>query len=91
MAHDPQAAGPNLVTFVIQNEVQERYFKEVGLELMAHLRGELDAPGLELRVVKEEVTDLRPRYTPMDRFRIMAERNPALLKLKDELDLDLGS
>jgi DNA polymerase-3 subunit gamma/tau len=91
MAHEPQAAGPNLVTFVIQNEVQERYFKEVGLELMAHLRGELDAPGLELRVVKEEVTDLRPRYTPMDRFRIMAERNPALLKLKDELDLDLGS
>ncbi|MBL8011083.1 MAG: hypothetical protein JNJ64_10795, partial [Flavobacteriales bacterium] len=77
-------------TFVILNEVQDRYFREVGQELMAFLRTELDAPGLELKVVKEEVTDLRPRYTPMDRFRILAEKNPALLKLKDELDLDLG-
>ncbi|HMQ77063.1 MAG TPA: DNA polymerase III subunit gamma/tau [Flavobacteriales bacterium] len=90
MAHEPVSAGPDLVTFVILNEVQDRYFREVGQELMAFLRHELDAPGLELKVVKEEVTDLRPRYTPMDRFRILAEKNPALLKLKDELDLDLG-
>lgn len=90
MAREPVSAGPDLVTFVILNEVQDRYFREVGQELMAFLRHELDAPGLELKVVKEEVTDLRPRYTPMDRFRILAEKNPALLKLKDELDLDLG-
>ncbi|MBK9701911.1 MAG: hypothetical protein IPO79_17965 [Flavobacteriales bacterium] len=90
MAREPVSAGPDLVTFVILNEVQDRYFREVGQELMAFLRTELDAPGLELKVVKEEVTDLRPRYTPMDRFRILAEKNPALLKLKDELDLDLG-
>ncbi len=90
MAHEPVSAGPDLVTFVILNEVQDRYFREVGQELMAFLRHELDAPGLELKVVKEEVTDLRPRYTPRDRFEIMAEKNPALRKLKDELDLDLG-
>ncbi len=89
-AHEPVSAGPDLVTFVIQNDVQDRYFREVGQELMAYLRTELDTPGLELKVVKEDVTDLRPRYTPMDRFRILAEKNPALLKLKDELDLDLG-
>ena len=57
---------------------------------MRDLRKELGDPRLELEVVKEAIGDLRPRYTQLDRFRILAEKNPALLKLKDALDLDLG-
>ena len=33
---------------------------------------------------------VRPRYTPRDKFMLMAEKNPALLKLREDLDLDLG-
>lgn len=89
-ANEPQIAGPRLVTFVIVNDVQEKYMREERPTLLGHLRRELDLPDLELQVVKEEITDLRPRYTPLDRFNILAEKNPALLKLRDALDLDLS-
>jgi hypothetical protein len=46
--------------------------------------------GLELQVLIQEIKDLRPRYTPKDRFNIMAEKNPELQKLRQDLDLDLG-
>ena len=90
IAKEPALAEPRVIAFTIVNEVQEKYLREERIDLVSYLRRELGDPGLELRVDKQEVADLRPRYTPKDRFSIMAERNPALLKLKDALGLDLG-
>jgi DNA polymerase-3 subunit gamma/tau len=90
MANKPMITGPSSVTFTIVNAVQENYLREEKPTLLGHLRRELGDPMLQLEVVKQEVTDLRPRYTAKDRFQIMAEKNPALLQLRDALDLDLG-
>jgi DNA polymerase-3 subunit gamma/tau len=90
VAKEPTLAEPRVIAFSIVNEVQEKYLREERPELLSYLRRELGDPGLDLRVEKEEITDLRPRYTPKDRFAIMAERNPALLGLKEKLGLDLG-
>ena len=76
------------MSFAIVNDVQEKYLREEKPVLLAHLRRELNDPVLQLEVVKETVV-VRPRYTKLDKFTIMAERNPALLKLKADLDLDL--
>ncbi|MBL7965300.1 MAG: DNA polymerase III subunit gamma/tau [Flavobacteriales bacterium] len=90
VAREPEPEGPGKVRFVIVNEVQEKYMREEKPALLGHLRRALGDEKLELEIVKVEVTDNRPRYTPKDRFNLMAERNPALLKLREELDLDLG-
>ncbi|HEX2618084.1 MAG TPA: DNA polymerase III subunit gamma/tau [Flavobacteriales bacterium] len=90
VAREPMIAAPRAVSFTIVNEVQENYMREEKPTLLGHLRRELGDPGLELNVIKEEITNLRPRYTPKDKFNILAEKNPALLKLRDALDLDLG-
>lgn len=90
VAREPSLSEPRTISFAIVNEVQEKDLRQEKPELLSHLRRELGDPSLELRVDKETITDLRPRYTPKDRFEIMAERNPALLKLKDVLGLDLG-
>lgn len=89
-AREPMIAGPRAISFSIVNEVQENYMREEKPTLLGHLRRELGDPGLDLQVTKEEMRDLRPRYTPKDKFAILAERNPALLGLRDALDLDLG-
>ncbi len=89
-AKEPIIAGPSALTFAIVNEVQEKYMREEKPMLVGHLRRELADPLLELHVTKEVITNLRPRYTAKDRFNIMAEKNPALLKLREALDLDLG-
>jgi DNA polymerase-3 subunit gamma/tau len=90
VAREPELAGPRVIAFAIVNEVQEKYLRDERPELLSHLRHELGDRGLDLRIDKQEVSDLRPRYTPKDRFTIMAQKNPALLKLKDDLGLDLG-
>jgi DNA polymerase-3 subunit gamma/tau len=89
-AREPQITGARSISFTIVNDVQEKYMREEKPTLLGHLRRELDQPGMDLTVEKAVITDLRPRYTLRDRYMIMAERNPALLTLRDELDLDLG-
>ncbi len=89
MASEPRVTGQGLITFAIVNEVQENYLRTEKPELLGHLRRSLEEPSLELEVVKEEAK-LKPRFTVMDRFKTMAERNPALMNFKQTLDLDLG-
>jgi len=81
--------GPGRITFAIVNDVQENYLRNEKPELLGHLRRALGDPGLELDVVKEQVV-VKPRFTPVDRFKLMAEKNPALLHLHELLKLDLG-
>ncbi|MBK9176502.1 MAG: DNA polymerase III subunit gamma/tau [Flavobacteriales bacterium] len=88
-AGEPEATGPSAIRFAIVNDVQEKYMREEKPVLLSHLRRELADPALQLEVIKEQVV-VKPRYTKQDRFNLMAEKNPALLKLRDELDLDLG-
>ncbi|MBK7947036.1 MAG: hypothetical protein IPJ85_17770 [Flavobacteriales bacterium] len=88
-AHEPVVLGPSLVSFSIVNDVQENYMREEKPTLLSHLRRELADPALQLEVKKEAVV-ARPRYTKLDKFTLMAEKNPALQKLREELDLDLG-
>ena len=90
MANKPVITGKREITFTIVNTVQENYMREEKPTLLGYLRREMENPSLELQVTKAEATDLRPRYTAKDRFMIMAEKNPALLKLREDLDLDLG-
>ena len=89
-ARSVEIVGASRLRFAIVNDVQEKYMREEKPTLLGHLRRELNDPVLELLVEKEEVTNLRPRYTVKDRFELLAEKNPALLKLREALDLDLG-
>ncbi|HMN06349.1 MAG TPA: DNA polymerase III subunit gamma/tau [Flavobacteriales bacterium] len=89
-AYQPVVTGPRSISFTIVNAVQEGYMREEKPTLLGHLRRELDIPALELTVELQEATQTKPRYTAKDRFMIMAEKNPALFKLREDLDLDLG-
>ncbi len=90
MDNDPVITGPRSISFSIVNTVQENYMREEKPALLGHLRRALGIPDLELAVQKNDAEKVRPRYTPKDRFMIMAEKNPALFKLREDLDLDLG-
>ena len=88
MSNDPTLEG-NMIHFNIVNDVQEMILREERFELLNELRKAFDAPGLELQLSKEEVGEIKPRYTVKDRFSILAEKNPGLIDLKDKLQLDL--
>jgi len=90
MAHEPRPAGPGRISFSIVNAVQENYLRQEKPELLGYLRRALGDPGLDLEVVIEEATAAARPVTPVAKFKVMAEKNPALLLLRQELDLDLG-
>lgn len=89
MAKEPEVSGPGKVAFTIVNTVQENYLREEKPELLGYLRRNLGDPALELEVRKEEAV-VKPRYTTLDKFRLLAEKNPALHTLREAVDLDLG-
>ncbi len=89
LANEPKVSGPGRIAFTIVNKVQENYMREEKPELLGYIRRNLGDPGLELEVIQAEIK-VKPRYTTMDKFKLMAEKNPALLVLREELDLDLG-
>ncbi|MCO6482423.1 MAG: DNA polymerase III subunit gamma/tau [Flavobacteriales bacterium] len=89
MANEPRITGPASISFEIVNAVQENYLREEKATLLGHLKRETGIADLELEVVLRE-TVAKPRYTAKDKFLLMAEKNPALFKLREDLDLDLG-
>jgi DNA polymerase-3 subunit gamma/tau len=88
-AREPQVMGTGRISFAIVNDVQENYMRQEKPELLGFLRRQLGDPALDLEVIKETVV-VKPRYTALDKFKLLAEKNPALLLLRTELDLDLG-
>ena len=86
---EPQAAGISKITFAVVNKVQENYMRTEKPELLGYLRRQMGDMALEMEVIKEKIVT-KPRYTTLDKFKLMAEKNPALILLQKELDLDLG-
>jgi len=81
----------NVLRLVLDNEIQKVEIIENRSEMLNFLRAELNNYGiqLDLEVSKEEGEKKRV-YTNRDRFEHMSEKNPALLRLQERLDLDVG-
>lgn len=90
MAREPSVSAPGRITFPIVNAVQSNYMRQEKPELLGFLRREIGEPGLDLDVIMEAPSEQQRPVTPMAKFKVLAEKNPALLKLREELDLDLG-
>ena len=90
MAREPSVSGPGRISFPIVNAVQGNYMRQEKPELLGFLRREIGDPGLELDVITEAPSEHQRPVTPIAIFKVLAAKNPALLKLREELDLDLG-
>jgi len=89
-AREPRPDGPGRVVFNIVNAVQENYMRAEKPELLGYLRRQLGDPAIDLQILVEAPSETSRPVTPLAKFKVLAEKNPALLKLREELDLDLG-
>jgi len=77
------------IDFSIDNRLLEEELNEKKGELLGYLRKELNNNKITLQTrISEADKNSRP-YTDKEKFEKMAEKNPALRKLKDELDLEI--
>jgi len=79
------------VEFTIENMVQQEALEQEKMDLLTFLRKELNNYNINLKTIINTVESERKPYTNGDKFKRMAEKNPAINKLKQQFDLDIDT
>lgn len=77
------------IEFTIENKVQQEVLEQERLDLLSFLRKQLNNYSINLKTMINTVESERKPYTTGDKFKRMAEKNPAINKLKQLFDLDI--
>ncbi|MCB2195976.1 MAG: DNA polymerase III subunit gamma/tau [Bacteroidetes bacterium] len=87
---DPKLEEKNIITFNIDNNLQEQKINEIRNELMDYLKRELKNNQIDLKLILSEVEEENNKlYTSEDKFKHMLSKNQNLNTLKQEFNLDL--
>ncbi|MCE2496458.1 MAG: DNA polymerase III subunit gamma/tau [Flavobacteriales bacterium] len=87
--HKPNLGADFHVTFEVENNIQRNEIEKEKPELMEFMRTRLNNFQMQLEVIVLEHSQVKQLYTPQEKFKHMAEKNPALLDLQRRLDLDV--
>lgn len=79
----------NSVHLSIHNEAQNEILQNVKQEFLDYLRKTLSNKDISLEVIINTEPVSEKAYKPVDKFKLLAEKNPALLDLKKRLDLEI--
>ncbi|HNW98448.1 MAG TPA: DNA polymerase III subunit gamma/tau [Bacteroidales bacterium] len=79
----------NLIELTIENKVQEKEISDRKLDILSFIRKELNNYSIQLQTVINKSAEKIKPFTPQDKFNKMAEKNPAIKKLKNEFDLEI--
>ena len=79
-----------VLELVLNNKVQEEVFNEEKLNILGFLKKSLINNSIQLNIkIKELEKQEIKAYTPEEKFKEMVEKNPSLLKMKDQFGLEL--
>lgn len=84
----PIKVAESKIQLTITNSVEIAMIEGVEVELLGYLRSELQNSSIAFDYQISEGTEERRPYTAEEKFKAMAKKNPALLKLADEFGLD---
>lgn len=73
----------------LNNEVQKEMLVGIKQEMLDELRKLMSNREVQLEIKVSEMVGEVKAYKPADKFKLMAEKNPALLDLKKRFDLDI--
>lgn len=86
----PIISEEHTLTLTLNNKVQEEVFLDEKSEILSFLKKNLANDCIELKVAVDAIKPQEIKaYTPEDQFKKMVEKNPALLKMKDQFGLEL--
>ncbi len=87
---DPKLENKNIVSFLIDNNLQQEKINEIRNELLAFLKLELKNSFIDLKLIMSDKEEENNKlYTAEDKFKHMISKNVDLNKLKQEFNLDL--
>lgn len=87
--HKPELLDNFQIDFTVDNKIQKKEIEDRLLEFLPEIRQELNNFKIQLNIhVVPQTSSYKP-YTSKEKFKKMAEKNPALTKLKDQLNLEI--
>ncbi|MFO7978463.1 MAG: hypothetical protein R6U64_07360 [Bacteroidales bacterium] len=86
--YEPKLLTGSQVEITLDNTIQEETLQERKAELLSHLRKELNNYSIQLVTKVRKIVVEQKAYLPADKFRLLSEKNPEVLKLQKDLDLD---
>ena len=78
-----------MISLIVDNKIQEEELLSKRYELLSFLSNKLQNNCIRLETSVTLVEDIQRPYTDQDKFATLAAKNPALLHLRKELDLEL--
>ena len=82
----------NSTTFeiVVDNDMVQKNMEELAPRIIRHLQSKLHNRTIQMKVRISEGSENIRAYSHFERFQMMSQKNPSLLKLKEELGLELS-
>ncbi len=88
MSRDIRLAG-NIIHLNLDNDLQKQTLEELKVDLLTYLRSVFSTPSLQIEAQVFQDDSVRKPYTPLEKFNSMAEKNPYLRELQQQLGLDV--
>ena len=90
-AHPPQLVNEFQVSIILTSQLHVDLFLEIKPELVLFLRNQYKSKLITITEIIEELqTQNSKPYTTEDKFKFMIQKNPTLVKLKQDLNLDFS-
>ncbi len=84
-------AGQTTFEVVVDNEMAQRSLQQLAPQILASLQEKLHNRHLQMTVRVSEANNEHIRaYSQVERFQLMSQKNPHLMKLKEAFGLELG-
>lgn len=88
VAYQPVLKENNIIEFSISNPLQEEIIQNIKTNLLTYLKKSLNNFSIDIVTSITEIVEGSKLYTAQDKFEHMAKKNPELLKLKQQFNLD---
>ena len=85
----PEKLEKNQLKFVVDNKIQKKEIEDRKLDIMPVIKEKLNNYHVLLDFVVAEKKEKTKAYLPQEKFKKMAEKNPALKTMKDKLNLEI--
>jgi DNA polymerase-3 subunit gamma/tau len=88
VAYQPVLKENGIIEFPVSNPLQEDLIRNIKTNLLTYLKKSLNNFSLDIVTTITEIVEINKLYTSEDKFDHMAKKNPELIKLKQQFNLD---
>ncbi len=85
----PKIIDKHELELTISSKVQEKDIHEEKQNLCSYLKEHLGLTQIRISTIIAQADEVKKPYTSIEKFKRMAEKNPSISKLKEQLDLDI--